>query len=127
MESYLIFSSILSPVPPLVKGCQSAGRWKSASKEADFFTRVRWPLIRFLLITVALLDYAALYKEVDSHRREGWDAFTGTHPPSLQVSPFINLKSAPKTLGTSAITASDYPGQFSPPLPPIIIPYTIYK
>ena len=48
-------------------------------------------------------------------------------PPSLQVFPFTNLKSTPKTLGTSALNASDSLRRLSPPSPLMPLLYIIYK
>ena len=78
MNFYSIFISILKQLSP--------GKWvllgqmvKGGSKYYDFFTGFQWTLIRILLINASIMDDNAL-SNCMVLCREGWDAFTSSHP-----------------------------------------------
>ena len=113
-----MLSSILHPVPP----------WEMGTTRPD---SVRWLqkhrlLHHHLMASAPLPDDKRFCPRVchairggGVPQREGWDAFTGNHPLSASIW-FTNVKSTPKTLGISALDASESPCWSSPSslLPP---------
>ena len=116
MEFYLIFSSISPRFP--------SGKWLLLGWTVTFGFR-ELQLLHHRPMASAPLTAAKLgrpqvccaIRKINVLLREGWDEFTNAYPLSASI-PFTNLKSAPKTLGTSALTASDSLCQSSHPSPP---------